>query len=116
MLRAGLIGFGGIAKAHRKAFAKLEQQGRAQLVCAYDVDPEAFGRKISINIDTGPVEMEEHIRFYTDLDKMLSEQELDFVSICAPSFLHSELSAELLRRGYHVLCEKPMALTYDAHL
>lgn len=112
MLKAGLIGFGGIAKAHRKAFAKLYEQGKADLVCAYDVDPNAFSKKIAINIDAGAVELEEHIRFYTDLDEMLAKEEIDFVDICIPSFLHSKMSADLLRRGYHVMCEKPMALTY----
>ena len=49
MLRAALIGFGGIAKAHRKAFAKLEEKGIATLVCAMDINPEAFNKKIIIN-------------------------------------------------------------------
>lgn len=35
MLEAGLIGFGGITEAHRKAFEGLEQQGKARLACAF---------------------------------------------------------------------------------
>ena len=113
MLKAGLIGFGGIAKTHRKAFAALEKEGKATLVAACDIDPSAFTRKIKINIDDGAAELEEHINFYTELDEMLENEELDFLDICVPSFLHSRISAEMLRRGYHVMCEKPMALTYD---
>ena len=112
MLKAGLVGFGGIAKAHRKAFAKLEERGRAQLVCACDVDPEAFNKKIAINIDAEAVEFEEHINFYTDLDEMLAKEEIDFVDVCVPSFLHSKITSYILRRGYHVMSEKPMALHY----
>ena len=110
MLKAALIGFGGIAKAHRKGYANLKKKGVVQLVCACDIDPNAFSRKVTINIDTGATELEEQIAFYTDLDKMLAEQEFDFADICAPTYVHAELAQKLLRRGYHVLSEKPMAL------
>ena len=112
MLKAALIGFGGIAKAHRKAFLKLEDLGIAKLVCAYDIEPKAFSKKISINIDSEAVDAEEHINFYTDLDEMVAKEEFDFVDICVPSFMHCKLTVEMLRRGYHVMCEKPMALNY----
>ena len=112
MLKAALIGFGGIAKAHRKAYANLKKQGVAQLVCACDIDPDAFSRKVTINIDAGATELEESIAFYTDLDRMLAEQTFDFVDICAPTYVHAELSKKLLRAGYHVMCEKPMALSF----
>ena len=112
MLKAALIGFGGIAKAHRKAFLKLEALGIAKLVCAYDIEPTAFNKKIDINIDSEAVGGGEHINFYTDLDEMVAKEEFDFVDICVPSFKHRELSVEMLRRGYHVMCEKPMALNY----
>ena len=112
MLKAALIGFGGIAKAHRKAYAQLKREGKAELVCAYDIDPAAFERKVTINIDSEKVELDEQIHFYTDLDRMLATEEIDFIDICVPSFLHSEIASDMLRRGYHVMCEKPMSLTY----
>ncbi len=112
MLKAGLIGFGGITKAHRKAFAKLEQQDKARLTCAYDIDPMAFERKKEINLGDDPNFKELPIRFYADLEQMLQKEDLDFVDICVPSYMHAPLSCEMLRRGYHVMCEKPMALTY----
>ena len=111
MLKVGLIGFGGISKAHRKGYINLEKQGKAALVAACDVNPDAFKKKIKINIDDGAVEAEENLRFYTDLDEMLKKETLDFIDICVPSFLHSKITTDVLRRGYHVLCEKPMALT-----
>ena len=113
MLRAALIGFGGIAKSHRKAFANLEKQGIATLVCAHDVKSEAFNKKISINIDSEAVEFVEHINFYTDLDEMFTKEQFDFVDICVPSFLHSKITCDVLRCGYHVMCEKPMALYFE---
>lgn len=111
MLRAGLIGFGGIARAHRVGYATLEKEGKAELVCACDIDPAAFDRRTEINLPTGAEDFEEHYRRYTDLEEMLAKEEIDFLDVCLPSYLHAKVSAEMLRRGYHVICEKPMALT-----
>lgn len=111
MLKVGLIGFGGIARAHRAGYAMLEKLGKAQLVCACDIDPEAFDRRTEINLPAGAEDYEEHITRYTDLEEMLANEEIDFLDVCLPSYLHASVSSAMLRRGYHVICEKPMALT-----
>ena len=113
MLKAAIIGFGSISRAHRKAYLKLEAEGKVKLTCAYDIDPEAFRKwgKNNLHGATAAV-AEEQINHYTDLDEMLAKEEIDFVDICVPSYLHAKLSIDFLRRGYHVLCEKPMSLSY----
>lgn len=110
MLNVALIGFGGITAVHRSAYAHLAEKGKARLVCACDTDPAAFEKKITINLGT-TTEAEKNIRFYTDLEEMLAKEEIDVADVCLPTFLHAEMTEKLLRRGYHVLCEKPMALT-----
>lgn len=48
---------------------------------------------------------------YTDYATMLkSHPETDVVVICTPNGLHAEHSIAALNAGYHVLCEKPMAI------
>jgi predicted dehydrogenase len=42
---------------------------------------------------------------------LLSEKELDVISVCTPNGLHAEHSIKAFRRGFHVLCEKPMAIS-----
>lgn len=111
MVRSCIIGFGGIAQGHRAAYANLEKQGIAKLVGVYDIDPEQFTRKITINIDTGEQEKLD-IHFYTDLEEMLEKEKPDMIDICVPSFLHADYAVQMLERGYHVQCEKPMALNY----
>lgn len=111
MLKAALIGFGGIARAHRAGYATLEKEGKAELVCACDTDPASFDRRTEINLPAGAEDFEEHFRRYTDIEEMLAKEEIDFIDVCLPSYLHAQVSAEMLRRGYHVICEKPMALT-----
>lgn len=39
---------------------------------------------------------------------MLEKEELDIIDICLPTYLHCEYTVKLLKRGYHVMCEKPM--------
>ena len=112
MLKAGLIGYGGIARSHKRGYDILEAEGKVKLVAVYDVRKEAFSGNVKINIDTGA---DKAVAFncYTDLDEMLEKEELDFVDICVPSFLHKEMAVKLLERGYNVLCEKPMALNSE---
>ena len=113
MLKAGIIGFGSISKAHRKGYLNLEKLGKVKLTCAYDIDPEAFSKDVENNLNISLNEADKHINYYTDLDKMLANEDIDFVDICVPTYLHSKITVDLLERGYHVLCEKPMALYYD---
>lgn len=51
-------------------------------------------------------------RAYTDYREMLRRESLDLVSVCAPNALHARMAMDALEAGAHVLCEKPMALTY----
>ena len=79
MLRAALIGLGGITGSHRRGYANLEEKGIAKLVCACDINPAAIEKKLSINIDNGATPWEEKFNFYTDLEEMLAKEEFDFV-------------------------------------
>src|ERR1044071_6950618 len=47
---------------------------------------------------------------YTDFEQMLDEQKPDLVSIVTPPEFHFPMTMAALRRGIHVLCEKPFAL------
>jgi predicted dehydrogenase len=51
---------------------------------------------------------------YLSVDDLLSnEQDVDVVSICTPNGLHAEHSIKALNAGFHVLCEKPMAIKVE---
>jgi predicted dehydrogenase len=111
MLKAGLYGFGGIAQAHKMAYEKLAAGGvPVQLVAACDIDPKRFESKAKINIDFKSDAKEVTINTYPCIEDMLAKEELDIVDICLPTFLHADAAVEMLKRGYHVISEKPMAL------
>lgn len=50
---------------------------------------------------------------YRDYETMLSSVHPDAVHIMTPHYLHAPMTAEALRRGIHVLCEKPLAITEE---
>ena len=114
MIRVAMIGFGGIAGSHKKAYLSLEKRGfDVKLVAICDTDPEAFKRRVTINIETGKETLGGDFRTYTDLEEMLKSEEIDLIDICLPTPFHCEYSINMLERGYNVLCEKPMSLTLE---
>jgi len=44
------------------------------------------------------------------VDLLASNLEVDVISICTPNGLHAAQTIASLKAGYHVLCEKPMAI------
>ena len=51
---------------------------------------------------------------YTDIDTLLqTELKIDVVAICSPNGLHASHAIKALNSGFHVICEKPIALSID---
>ena len=51
-------------------------------------------------------------RWYCDVQAMLDEVKPDLVSVCTPNMTHKALVSQALLAGAHVICEKPLALSY----
>ena len=47
--------------------------------------------------------------YYTDMDELLSNDDIDVIDLCVPTYEHARLSIDALEAGKHVICEKPMA-------
>ena len=99
MIKIGIIGLGGIAGAHIAAYKRYPD---VKIVSAADGRGTAAYSAAMLPKDA---------TVYTDYKEMLGKEELDAVDICAPSHLHAEMTEYALRRGLHVLSEKPMALS-----
>jgi predicted dehydrogenase len=94
--RGAILGLGGIARqAHLPAFHGAVRE-RFDIVAAVDGAPEV----------TSP----NGIPVARSVDQLLDFQPLDFVDICTPTASHLPLTLWALDAGYHVLCEKPVAL------
>ncbi len=114
MLKVGILGYGGIARSHRRGYEQIAELGApVELVALCDVDAAKFEQKMTINVGGEEKKNAKVYRTYTDLEEMLAKEELDVIDICLPTYLHCEYACKLLRRGYHVQCEKPMGMNEE---
>lgn len=110
MLKVAILGYGGIARAHRIGYELLESEGApVELVALCDINPEQFNNVVAINSGKNDECVHKDYHTYTDLEEMLEKEELDIIDICLPTYLHCKYAVKLLKRGYHVMSEKPMA-------
>jgi 1,5-anhydro-D-fructose reductase (1,5-anhydro-D-mannitol-forming) len=49
-------------------------------------------------------------KWYLSEEELLDDKEIDAVYIATPNYLHAQQTIRALRKGKHVLCEKPMAM------
>ena len=111
-IRFAILGYGGIARAHRAGYRHLAEEGfPARLVALCDINPAQFEAEVSINNATDNGEKQTGLHLYTSFEELIEKEEFDVLDICLPTFLHREYAVRAMRAGKHVLCEKPMALT-----
>ena len=96
-MKVGLIGLGGMGFVHFNCYKKMADVEIAVADVRVDM------AKDKINDASIPV--------YASLSELLKNEEVDFIDICTPSYLHADLTVEALNAGKHVLCEKPMSIS-----
>tara|TARA_Y100000991_G_scaffold215644_1_gene207070 strand:- start:3455 stop:4459 length:1005 start_codon:yes stop_codon:yes gene_type:complete len=96
-IKFGIVGCGRIAQRHAKHISKL-----GELVSVCDI---VFSKAQTLA-------KEYSAKAYQNVNEMLEkESNIDVISICSPNGLHATHSIASLNSGFHVLCEKPMALS-----
>ena len=119
-IRFAVVGCGHIGKRH---IEMIRRDGGAELVAVCDVLPPdqlnlpADGVSF-IKVEQGIPGNEERTAalesalFYPDLSSLLAAGlDIDVVSICTPNGLHAGMAIKAIEAGYHVVIEKPLALT-----
>lgn len=99
-LGIALIGCGGMASAYRDAYTDLPGTSYRLIV---DID-EALARSVAVQYGVP--------RFSSDWRAAL-EDDIGFADVSTPNYLHAEQATALLRKGKHVLLQKPMAPTVE---
>ncbi len=102
-LKVGIIGTGWIADAHIVEYKRMPD---VEIVAGADLVPgkaEAFFKKWDV----------EGVKCYPDHKSMLDAEDLDAVSICTYNMTHAECAIYALKKGVHVLLEKPMCVTIE---
>ncbi|BAU10057.1 oxidoreductase domain protein [Leptolyngbya sp. NIES-3755] len=100
-LKAAVIGTGVISKEH---LSFLERSQNAKLVGVCDLS------KISARYAAERFHAE---AAYTDYRQLLAETQPDVVHVLTPPQTHSWIAKDCLESGAHVICEKPIAPTYE---
>ncbi len=101
-LRIGFIGTGGISHIHRVRLRGVKQ---AELVALNDPDPKALERFQGWFPET------KSLPVYADYRDMLENEALDAVAVLSPHVFHHDQIRTSLKRGLHVLTEKPLVCT-----
>ncbi len=116
MIRVGLVGVGAMGSGHLANYLRLMKEGHdVKLVAACDIRPEQLERKENsdLNIEIKREEFEAEYNKYTDFREMMDKEEMDYIDFAVPTYLHAKMAIAAMERGFHVLSEKPMALTVD---
>jgi predicted dehydrogenase len=96
--RGALIGAGGVARqSHHPAYAEAAVARRLAVVAVVESAP-----------DVPDIPGLPRVR---DAAGLAAFEPLDFIDVCTPTASHVELVLWGLERGWHVLCEKPVAAT-----
>ena len=98
MVRVALVGVGFMGRVHLAAYGRL-----AGVAVTALCDDQA---------DLSPAEAPAGARPFASIDAMLAAGGFDVVDICLPTDLHAHVAVSAMEAGYHVICEKPMALTH----
>lgn len=99
MIQFAIIGCGRIAQRHAEHINKF---GKLVAVCD-TVKEKADAMAKQYNATA----------YYDAADLLANEKSIDVVSVCSPNGLHAQHSIQGLKAGFHVLCEKPMAINVN---
>ena len=102
MYNIALLGCGRISKNHLESIFQLSDELKLIAVC--DIIPERAKEAAE----------KYNAVAYTDYDEMFKRDDIDLISICTPSGIHPEHGIKAAQRGWHVITEKPMAITLEA--
>ncbi len=98
-LGVAVVGLGRIGRLHAELLRfRIE---RAKLVAVVDVI-EDLAKSTAERLG---------VKYYTDLDKALRDEEINAVVIATPTFLHKDMIIQSAKAGKHIFVEKPMTVT-----
>src|SRR5579871_6295082 len=100
-LRGVVIGAGYFSKFQYEAWSRIPD---VEIVAACDlVEEKARAVQAQFGI----------AKCYTNWQAMLESEKPDFVDIITPPPTHKEMCAFAAQRGIHIICQKPLAPTFE---
>ena len=111
-LKLAIIGCGGMAWGHLRAYGLIKEKEPAKFEFSAMCDPviesaKRFANKAATHQDLKP-------RVYASVGDMLENEQLDAVDICTPHSEHHVAGIKCLRAGINIMVEKPVGVTIKA--
>lgn len=103
-VKIGIVGCGGIANG--KHLPAIQKNGNFEIVAFCDIDRE---KAEAAKNKYGTADA----RVYTEHTELVKEEELEAVYVLTPNKSHAAISVAAMKAGKHVMCEKPMAKSYE---
>lgn len=100
-IRIALVGCGRVSKNHFDSIEKHKEN--IELVSICDSRPDILSEHAS----------KYEVKGYSNLNEMLTNEDLDLVTLCTPSGLHAEQTELCAKHKINVITEKPMATRWD---
>ena len=113
MINVGVIGMGMMGSTHLDVYSKRDD---VRIAAVSDINEDLLhGRaQASGNIEgqaSGGIDLTD-VTKYDEGMKLIKDKSLDLIDICLWTPLHLDYARAALRKGRHVLLEKPVARTY----
>ncbi len=99
-LKVGVVGCGVIANIHAEAIRESNNAELHSVFSRSEGNTKRCGEKYNV-------------KWFTDWDKFISDNDLDIVSICSPSGNHLDYGVKAAESGKHVIVEKPIEVTLE---
>ena len=99
--RFGIYGFGDVAKEYAKAVVNHPAGEVAAVVGRDRVKTEKRVRDVGLDCEV-----------LDSYDEMVSRNDIDAVIITSPHFLHAAEAVKAAENGKHIVCEKPIGMTF----
>lgn len=103
MINVGIIGAGRIGQVHARSILTGVPEARILSIADPYMKPEVAEWAKSMGIEN----------VYEDYHKILEDERIDAVLICASTNLHAPISLEAIAAGKHIFCEKPIDQDLD---
>jgi len=100
VLKGCVIGLGAMGSNHVRVLRELQEEGKTELIGVADIR-ENLAREVA---ETYGVD------WFTDYKRLLEEKP-DFAIVAVPTKLHRKVAEDAVKKGCHILVEKPIAHT-----
>lgn len=102
-IRYGIVGLGHIAQV--AVLPAFQNAKKNSVMTAFVSGDPKKKKKIAEKYKV------QNIFSYDEYDQLLESGLIDAVYICLPNHMHSDFAKRAMRKGIHVLCEKPLAIS-----